>query len=678
MGRTSNLSVAQVSEVARRPVAMGISETAIQHLEKTELLELQTRLGLGTKWGVLEIPADWLPPGVCQGRHTRQINIRAVIEKSGAQSECIDACLRRITQYALICFLVPNVGRNHGAILLTPATISSAVRTLCGIVLLCLDKSTTPYDSLISRIELQDFGVSGPSLKERAELNRVIQFTNRGLWHDCPSFEEDRSSERSRWGNDHRPTKPPIVEPFQPFSDSFTSEAGWRMAWIVEHLGSVLIECAEEIVTVYKGLQNTSQDIHALESKRSHACQIYLRRRRWTVNGDPLVKLPFEFGSRGQGRFVEPFAWPPKTHSDVKALLGLLQTAHLFVFLLSTGGRISEALSLVPGCVVMSDSGSATVNGRTYKLVFQNDGVERDWPLPELGVLAIQQQERLCRVSEDFNLNGFSHPEQKSMSTIWRRIGTGQPIQGDYNEMLDGAVESLGLGSLLGDSRAHAHRFRKTIARLIALALVDAPKILMDLFGHKSIEMTLRYILTDPSIRAEMEEVIKAQTIIFAEDAIASVNNAGGPAATRIKAAVDAERVRLGKEFQESDLKSLAETFTLSGKFWQLVRPGVICTKLPQQTGPCNKNVGFPEPSRCRSSCDYRFESAALRDDVDQSIASAVTFLVDARNTGDEMAVEMWTGQILANIDRFPDLQAKWESDPEVSRCLLAIAKCSA
>lgn len=97
------------------------------------------------------------------------------------------------------------------------------------------------------------------------------------------------------------------------------------------------------------------------------------------------------------------------------------------------------------------------------------------------------------------------------------------------------------------------------------------------------------------------------------------------------------------------------------------MRPGVICTKTPLQVGPCAKRVAQPEPSRCRASCEHRLEEAALRDDVDGAVAEAVRHLKEEERAGNSFMVEMWEGQILHNLKRFPTLKEKWVADTVVA-----------
>jgi hypothetical protein len=149
---------------------------------------------------------------------------------------------------------------------------------------------------------------------------------------------------------------------------------------------------------------------------------------------------------------------------------------------------------------------------------------------------------------------------------------------------------------------------------------------------------------------------------MLATDAIEQIDKCGGPAAPKIKTAVENLKVRLGSEYGAGSIRELAEILTLSGTFWTLVRPGVICTKLSQQSGPCTKQVGTPEPSRCRSHCEFRLEQAALRQDVDRSIDHAFQFYEAERLQGNEILAEMWLGQVHANLNRFPEIGQKWEA----------------
>jgi len=193
----------------------------------------------------------------------------------------------------------------------------------------------------------------------------------------------------------------------------------------------------------------------------------------------------------------------------------------------------------------------------------------------------------------------------------------------------------------------------------------------MDLFGHQDIEMTISYILSDPDLRAEVEMVAKAQLIMLAKDAVSTAEQNGGPAAKAVKYAVNSIKARLGKDVLDSDdLEEVAQSLTLGGTIWQLVRPGVICTKTPLESGPCTRRIGRPETSQCQPTCINRLELSSERENVDAVLASAVASLERALSGDDPIGVELWRGQVMANLNRFDDLSAKWRSHPSLSNIL--------
>lgn len=207
----------------------------------------------------------------------------------------------------------------------------------------------------------------------------------------------------------------------------------------------------------------------------------------------------------------------------------------------------------------------------------------------------------------------------------------------------------------------------------------------MDVFGHKSIEMTLYYILTDKDLRAEIETVSRELRVMRAKEVVekmvdadldcqrnaeaGGLNGYGGLAAISIHAAVATHRQhvhRRGSDWNAESAIELAELLTLQGKAWDQVRAGILCTKLPGESGPCNKRKGRPEPSRCQSSCAHRLEEAFLREDVDSSIRYAIDAYAHATLAEQPLTAEHWAAQIRENLPRFPDVQQKWMGHPTV------------
>ena len=667
---TASISATATLEEFRRQERQRCTPQQIQHMARNELFALQRRLGLGFEWGVIEFPKHWMPPGQQRTRTARRRDICKEIE--GEELPCADLELAQLlaTRFVLVLFLVPMHGR-RGTFLAAPASLCGFLRRLCRILKVVARKPAVNRERLFDRLEPADLLACGR--RADVEAGRIVRMAQQGLWSDIPLAKPAVDFEQSRASDDEVTDERDASRPYLPLPDELVGEAGWRIAWLTEKLGPSLIRCAIQLARLARGDEHfIGSRKQNWSSERTEAIKRFLASWVWIdPEGRSLDTTPFELLIKGfGGNAKRPFRWPARTGAEFMELLKLLQTAHLFIFLLSTGGRISEALSLKPGCIRLSADGLATAEGRTFKLVFNDEGRERDWPLPALCVTAIRQQQELAQAITDIGLlHDAAHSSKGvTLESIWVRVGTaGVSFTNDYNEKLTNMLRMLGLSHLLGGGNIHAHRFRKTIARLIALAIVGAPKILMDLFGHASIEMTLTYILSDPGIRAEMMEVAKAQTIMLAETAIHAADANGGPAASRIVAAVATERIRRGEEYGEKDVRSLAETLTLGGRYWELVRPGVVCTKYPQQPGACTRKVGIPDPAKCKSSCTHRLEEAAFRDDVDRTLALAVDYLESAEASEDVIAAEMWRGQILANLYRFDDIAAKWRAHPTVA-----------
>jgi len=532
---------------------------------------------------------------------------------------------------------------------------------------------------VFSHLETQEVALLNRGRRIDGVLAKLDYAASRYGWQDVPQSLSYGELEKDRRGAES-PKSPPASGPgYLPLPDAFVAEAGWRLLWLIEKLGPPLLACARQMVLVCEAtpLQVPGENYFTLKSRRITALERLLKDWTWTSPSDGAVLsgLPFELALGGKGKQRSLFAWPPRLPGDVVELVKLLQVAHLFVFLMSTGGRISEALSLERGCIFETSDEVSRAQGRTYKLVFNDNGQVRDWPLPAVGTSALRQQQELA---EALDALGWLYTLEdadtlsEERTALWVRIGSkGEAMKGEHRDHFQQMVQALGLTEMLQGTPLHSHRFRKSIARLIALAIAaGAPKILMDLFGHQSIEMTLHYVLSDPVIKSEMEEVAKAQVVMLAEKALSDIEHNGGPAAEKLRSVLLAERARHGSQFGEAEMHSLAQTLTFGGKVWRLVRPGVMCTKGPQQSGPCNKRLGHPEPARCRSRCDHRLEDAALRDDVDGLLRESVAHLERSLSEDDDITAELWRGQILENINRFSDLRDRWAAHPLVAPLL--------
>jgi hypothetical protein len=302
----------------------------------------------------------------------------------------------------------------------------------------------------------------------------------------------------------------------------------------------------------------------------------------------------------------------------------------------------------------------------TSKYVDAIAGRSRDWPIHPLAAQALRIQQRLAQT---FRSEQANH--------LWVHLNdtcdgdAGSPLL-NFTEPMVQVSEQLGLKELAGNRRPHMHRWRHTIARLVALACAEAPQVLLDLFGHADFEQVMVYMLSDPDIAAESMKVARETRIVLAAEAIGDIldGSAGGNAAAPMEQGLTNLTMRRGADtFGTDSLRELAEVLTFGGKTWNLVRPGVLCTKALGEYGPCTKGFGDADPGSCRTACDHRLETARARSHAAGALKQLLEELVAAEADGATMLVANLEGQILAQLRRWKDLRRQLiETDAAAKR----------
>lgn len=348
-------------------------------------------------------------------------------------------------------------------------------------------------------------------------------------------------------------------------------------------------------------------------------------------------------------------------------------------------------------CVEFARDGTPYANGKTYKLSRRLDGEEREWVLPDVAVNVLAQQVKLVQAWEQIirleggKDNGDELNLEFGSNHLWASLGNGNA---DPEKALDNIggnllqlADTLSMTPKPGGINLHPHRFRKTVARLAGVALVGSPRILMQVFGHKDIQMTLYYIMTDKALATEIETVARELRVMRCEEVIRDIRAAqggdlpnggyGGPGARSIANAIqnhEQELHRTGKEWGADTTLELALILTMNGQSWVHVLPNVLCTKGIGEAGECSKRLGSPEPSSCQASCTHRIEEKTARRDVKTIIPILVADYKIARHDNQLMVMAEIGEQIRENIQRFEDIRAQWQSDPVVAEVLAEMA----
>lgn len=544
-----------------------------------------------------------------------------------------------------------------------------------------------------------------------SECARMRMFFELDLWWDAPNVSTPLIS-KAMTGEARENELPEKVDKHSPLPDEYTAEMGWRSLWIMRNIGPNLLVIAENFDKLWRRTFAMPLSESTTKNYREKGVFDLLFSHKWVdSDGISISHLPFSIqlpkpvgfsGLEWDRDCLGESTWRPRNYRDILGLLAVVQFAHYFIVALSMGARRSEVLGLQRDCIVYRRDGRTYATGKTYKFIQRVGGEIRDWLLPDVAVEAVERQvqlitaaEKVARIAVDRDQIKFNkNASNVSPMHLWAQLSAagssdGTKPLGDVNPQLKSYAQRLRMDVAPGGQKFRSHRFRKTLARLVALALTQAPKLLMDVFGHNSIEATLYYILTDKNLHTEIETVSRELRVMRAKEAVEKMVEAdmapegtggqrggyGGLAAISLHSAVESHRRRVhrrGADWSAESAIELAELLTLQGNAWEQVRRGVICTKLPGEAGPCNKRKGRPEPSKCQSSCSHRLEEAFLREDVDSAIEAAVAGYEHAVANDEALTASHWAGQLRANVSRFPDLHVKWSSN-ETVRALVAM-----
>jgi len=712
-----------------------ISDVASMSFEK--LLSIQAVLGHGNELGIWCSPAKWNVRNNCEQRIDLRERVVALLEKEcgdilrqnlrasesdpleviGVQSSVLDHSVLAMTKILILCRIGPSglgATRNYSSLapsnvariayLKLPLIFAIAIRNWLGTD----NGGGRNFSSILSSLTPDHFKHLEKSAKEASliECKRISRFADLGLLFDAPSFKGSSAGVTPVAGEAPQPDPEKLVAAYQRLPDEYVSEMGRKSRWITKNIAPNVVKLLDGIPKLYEEAVRSSR---STERHFSSLVTGALERHVWIdEHGRRFMTPPFKISLRGQATarpgvnlasdvfedsvdnsddYIE-IDWPPRTYAQLMGLAGTVQRAHIFIVLLSDGARHGELLAMRRDCLVRARNGRTYANGLTYKLVDRVGGKVRDWILPQLAVEAVNQQVHLVaacdRVANAFSRGQTSKSRNDTDGYLWMSLGgnkgksRSEPLNRAQSSLLMYAKQ-LGMDTRPGGRNIHPHRFRKTLAWLCALAVTHSPKILKDVFGHKSFEMTLYYILSDKTLSAEIESVARELRVMAAKETVDSIVAAeelqsegapvlplagfGGGAARKVVDAVATSRKTVfarGEDWGEVNSLGMAQTLTMHGKFWEYVRPGIICIKIPGQPGRCNMHRGDADPSGCKSDCDHRLEQHFLVRGVDENIASLVQDYGSAKSEGDFLTIGYLAEQIRQQVVRFPALVQKW------------------
>lgn len=696
-------SEVDAAEKARLAALTLFELEAFQNMSPEDLLLAQSAAGHGEKWGLWQTPKAIAPSRF--GARFRSINfskrVQDFLVKESFQHSSMEVLMQEgvllLTRLALLMRLVQTGGRRTSKTeRLKPTTLAQRLYTywpqLIARSIRRKAEKVSP-DGLFSCLTSDDVAELAKTKGLRIELDRLTTLASVRLWSDVPTPPDFTLT------TDPRGAKPSDVPEslggeYQPIPDEYLIEIGPRVLWLIRDLGPRLIPLLEDLADTLEALdwsEMTKSKLTGDYGIVNKCIANHLRSHPWLDNSGKPLKPTFALMTGAKA--TDRFEWPPRTYEHIKVLSVTLQSAHLFITLLACAGRIGEVEGLQRSCVRTARDGKDYVHGWTYKLAGNLFGDTRQWPAPAAMTQALGQQARLAQVWTRLPPGAVERGLPKAPSThgaLWLSLGTGgganaaDPLSPSHASLQNLALR-VGMDPKPGGVNLHPHRFRKTIGRIAGVALFNSPIVLKRLFGHKSIEMTLRYILCDNDVRTEAETVLRELRILHCAEALEEVREAiardeplpgnSGPAAERLVEAVKDHEARLagsGRVWTTGSAYDLAYLLTANGQGWRFVRKNIVCTKVPGEDAPCRKKRkrGEPNTSNCKPECGNRLVLALQRRDADEVLTAYLSVAQHARDDEQYLVFYEAMQRFIEELDAFPDLRAKYMADAEVNSLL--------
>lgn len=696
--RSMSIITSDPEEAGRQAVLLRFRVEDIQHLGRSDLLLAQSLAGHGDVWGRWKT-STFLAPG-SMGNYVRDIDLgqrlrdkllnEPAIEKS--TGELIDDGVLLLTRLALVTRLIGSGGRGHSRTMrLKPSSIAQqlyrdwpkiiarairrrAARSNKGGLLACLTED-----------DILGFNAYKPT---RIQVSRLDTLVSRGVWTDAPPLPNILLTTDPSGMLSPRPPENKAV-PFPPIPDSFMASIGPRALWIVEKMGPQLLHILEVLQGHFKNF-DWSLSTAALSRRIQRCIADYMLEYGWKDDAGKPLMPPFSLTTAmSRGHVVDTCEWPPRNWEHIVTLSVTLQAAHLFITLLACAGRVGEVETLQRDCIRVERDGNNYLRGFTYKLSGILFGDERPWPAPDILRHCLGQQSRLAALwdwlPESFYVDELPQTPRYG-SALWISLGvTGNARKEGARLNITNALmffaERVSLDPAPGGKNLHPHRFRKTVGRLAGVALFNSPLVLKRLFGHKTIEMTLHYILCDPGIREEAEKVLRELRIMHCSEALEEIHLAlqngqslpanGGPGAARLVSAVTSEMKRIeasGRVWADGSAYDLAYLLTAQGQGWRLIKENIICSKAPGEDGICQKQrtKGEPNTANCQPECINRIVLGTQRRDTELVIEQYLDIARQARDDCQWLVLAGVMENLREELESFAELKERYLADPDV------------
>jgi hypothetical protein len=309
------------------------------------------------------------------------------------------------------------------------------------------------------------------------------------------------------------------------------------------------------------------------------------------VNGEPW--WPLQIIQRKNGATAVPYNYGSTEFIDrwvVATLINSLVDACCLQVFATTGMRRTELATLKTKCL-RRDKRGAWLTFVIWKTSDSAKGDIKKIPITELTARALEILDELCEGSRtvgkhDYLISGIHN------ANFGMPVYDGNTIDRGIKRMAD----SVGI-----EYSVHPHRFRKSLAMFLIYQDSASLELINLLFSHKSLKMTLRYILALPGVSDEVKRIVVEQNVDILHEVLTAAlkNRIGGIGGSRVKANLEnapAFKARLQDQGKET-LVTFVESILDQG----------ISLLHRTNMAICLRTAGIAESA----PCDGKYEGAA-------------------------------------------------------------------
>ena len=379
---------------------------------------------------------------------------------------------------------------------------------------------------------------------------------------------------------------------------------------------SLVLSGASEVIAI--AFSDYRADVTMKLGKAKHLTRL----NRWLLSASVLQE---NLGSVGDTGYFDSDGklqlLDPRGRSRIPRYLGSLlraaQMGNAVLIAFGCGLRPQELDNLKRECDFQKD-GLTYFAGSAFKGDGTGAGVPRHWPLPDLAAQAMRQQKRLAEIVEP-NKDGLWIDRLKlegtaNFMTMSNRVGQ------NFCDLTDPQGEPLA-----NIDAVNIYRIRTAAARLVALSIKGGTMAATVTLGHKNIAQTVGYYNARGDWDVEFAELISEVDEALGAEIIKEFHDGTAPPKLEefiepILTAVDqdSQTPRNGEEVTGET--SVANARRAIGSSFRFVRRGVLCSARGMELGRCSNRRGIQDFTNCKSDCLWRFETAAVAEDLRQVV----------------------------------------------------------